>query len=66
MGMYCSLHRATATEIERLIAHPDEVQEFLFPDDGTVPPVREVRPKGMPASGQVAHRPATPLSEAVW
>jgi hypothetical protein len=47
MGMYCSLHRATAAEIERLIAHPDEVQEFLFPDDGTVPPLREVRPKGV-------------------
>jgi hypothetical protein len=45
--MYCSVHRATEAEIERLVAHPDEVQDFLFPDDGTVPPVREVRPKGI-------------------
>lgn len=45
MGMSCSLHRATAAEIEELIRNPDDLARFLGLDDG--PPVREVRPKGL-------------------
>jgi hypothetical protein len=47
MGLTCSLHRASEREIDRLIAEPDAVPGFLYPDDGSTPRVREVRPKGV-------------------
>jgi hypothetical protein len=46
MGVTCSLHRATESDIERLLADLDAVVSFLDPDDGSAPRVREVRPKG--------------------
>lgn len=45
MGMTCSLHRATESDVARLLADPAAVAGFL--DDGTGPRVREVRPKGI-------------------
>jgi len=45
MGMTCTFHRATASEIERLIKEPGAVSSFLHGDDG--PPVRVVREKGL-------------------
>ena len=45
MGMTCTLHRATESEVARLLADPAAVAGFL--DDGTGPRVREVRPKGI-------------------
>ena len=45
MGMTCSLHRATESDVARLLADPASVAGFL--DDGTGPRVREVRPKGI-------------------
>lgn len=46
MGMTCSLHRATESDIARLLADPAALAAFLDPDDGSAPRVREVRPKG--------------------
>ena len=45
MGMTCSLHRATESDVARLLADPAALAGFL--DDGTGPRVREVRPKGI-------------------
>ena len=45
MGMYCSIHRLTSTEIEQLIADPSRMNAMLGFDKG--PPLREVRPKGI-------------------
>ena len=47
MGLTCSLHRASETEIQRLLAEPDAVASFLYPEEGSTPKVREVRPKGV-------------------
>jgi Domain of unknown function (DUF1877) len=46
MGVTCSLHRATASEVQRLRADPDEVVGFLE-GNGSAPQTREVRPKGV-------------------
>ena len=46
MGLTCSLHRASEAEIDRLLAEPDAVDAFLYPEDGTLK-VRAVRPKGV-------------------
>jgi hypothetical protein len=43
MGMTCSLHRATAADIGRLRAAPDDVTDFLFPEH-SAPPVVTVPP----------------------
>ena len=45
MGLTCSLHRASEAEIKRLLAAPDAVAAFLYPEDG--PQVKEVRLKGV-------------------
>ena len=45
MGMTCSLHRLTSTEIDKLIKDPSTLDKVLGFDLG--PPVREVRPKGI-------------------
>ena len=47
MGLTCSLHRASEAEITRLLAEPDAMAGFLYPEDGSTPRVREVRPKGV-------------------
>lgn len=47
MGLTCSLHRATESDIERLIADPDALGAFLDQADGSGLRVREVRPKGV-------------------
>ena len=47
MGMTCSFHRASDADIERVRDDPEALREFLDPDDGSSPPVREVRPKGL-------------------
>ena len=46
MGMSCSLHRASESDIERLLEDPDAVPRFLEEDGGTHQ-MREVRPKGV-------------------
>ena len=45
MGMTCTVHRVSATEIDALIRNPERVTRTLGLDDG--PPLREVRPKGI-------------------
>jgi len=47
MGMTCSLHRAAESDVARLLADQAALAEFLDPDDGSAPRVREVRPKGI-------------------
>ena len=47
MGLTCSLHRASEAEIKRLLAEPKAIAGFLYPDDGSTPQVKEVRPKGV-------------------
>ncbi len=47
MGLTCSLHRASEAEIKRLLAEPKAMAGFLYPEDGTAPQVKEVRPKGV-------------------
>jgi len=47
MGLTCSLHRASEAEIKRLLAEPDAMAGFLYPEDGSTPRVKEVRPKGV-------------------
>lgn len=47
MSLTCSLHRASEAEIERLLAAPDAVTAFLYPDDAAAPPVKKLAPKGM-------------------
>jgi hypothetical protein len=47
MGLTCSLHRASEAEIKWLLAEPDAVAGFLYPEDGSAPRVRKVRPNGL-------------------
>lgn len=47
MGLTCSLHRASEAEIRRLLGEPDALAGFLYPEDGSTPRVKEVRPKGV-------------------
>jgi len=47
MGMTCSMYRATAAELERLIENPDGLEGFLDRIEGAPLPVREVKPKGL-------------------
>ncbi len=47
MGLTCSLHRASEAEIERLLAESDAVAGFLYPEDGSMLRVKEVRPRGV-------------------
>src|SRR5689334_13623314 len=47
MGLTCSLHRASEVEINRLLAEPDAMAGFLYPEDGLTPQAKEVRPKGV-------------------
>ncbi len=46
MGLSCTIHRATAEDIERLLDDPDSVRAFLDPP-GSGPRVRDVRPRGI-------------------
>ena len=46
MGMTCALYRVSASEIAHLRASPEAVQALLSPP-GSVPPVVEVREKGI-------------------
>jgi hypothetical protein len=45
--MVCTLHRASDQDIDRLIAHPDELPAFLDPADQPRLEVEVVRPKGL-------------------
>ncbi len=46
MGLTCSLHRASEAEIKRLLAEPDAIAGFLYPEDGSLQ-VRKVWPRGV-------------------
>jgi hypothetical protein len=46
MGLTCSLHRATESDVGSLLADPAALAGFLDADDGSAPRVRQVRPKG--------------------
>ena len=46
MGMTCTLRRASAAEIERLRAAPEEVAGFLFPEHSAPPLVTVPPPRG--------------------
>jgi uncharacterized protein DUF1877 len=46
LGLACTFHRVTEEDIERLLAHPGAVREFLDPE-GAGPRVRDVKPKGI-------------------
>lgn len=46
MGMTGGLVRASEAEIARLCAHPEELRDFID-EDVWVPPVRQVRPRGV-------------------
>jgi len=46
MGLTCSLHRASEAEIKRLLAEPDAIAGFLYPEDGSLR-VRKVWPRGV-------------------
>jgi hypothetical protein len=45
--MTCSLYRATAADLDRLLADPAAVQSFIESIEGPALPVRQVRPKGI-------------------
>ena len=47
MGMTCTLYRASAAEIDRLIDDPDTLDSFLEHYWGPAPQVRSVQPKGL-------------------
>lgn len=47
MGLTCSLHRASEAEIKWLLTEPDALAGFLYPEDGSTPRVKKVRPKGL-------------------
>jgi hypothetical protein len=47
MGLNCSLYRATNEDIDRVIADPDTIADFIESIEGPALPVREVRPKGI-------------------
>jgi hypothetical protein len=46
MGLTCSLHRASEAEIKRLLAEPDVIAGFLYPEDSSLQ-VRKVWPRGV-------------------
>ena len=46
MGLTCSLHRASEAEIKRLLAEPDTIAGFLYPEEGSLQ-VRKVWPRGV-------------------
>jgi hypothetical protein len=45
--MTCSLYRASDRDIDRLVANPAGVRDFLEPSDPTLPRVRQVKPTGL-------------------
>lgn len=47
MGLTCSVHRASEAEIGRLLAEPNMVTDFLYPEDASALQVRTVRPTGL-------------------
>ncbi len=46
MGMTCGLYRASEAEIQALLDEPDSIEAFVN-SSTWVPPVRQVRPKGI-------------------
>jgi hypothetical protein len=44
--MACGLHRASDSEIARLIAHPAGLRDVIEQDDQDAPEIEEIRPKG--------------------